>query len=163
MQTANQQGKPRISYAQFQAQQQQEKTKGTLAELIGRFTNEMNATTAQRNARPLGTDSVYRYAMLERLPIGQVAAVELHRNDIIAHCRTRIAAGVKPATVMHDVVCLTNVLKYAPGAWEDCEDVSDAPIAAAKPFLLKHNMVGKSIPRDRRPANDAQATKGAVA
>lgn len=148
--------KPRITLAQFRAMQQQQR-KGTLAELIGRYIDEMNSTATQRRSKPLGIDTMYRLKKIARMPIGSVVAVDLRKNHFIEHCRARIDEGVVPATVMHDVVVIAGVLKYAPGAWADCEDVSDAPIAAAKTFLVKHNLIGKSIPRDRRPANDENA------
>jgi integrase len=59
-----------------------------------------------------------------------------------------------PATVNQDIATIRGVLKYAGSAWDDCEDVSDAAISAAMPFLTKHNLVGKSTPRKRRPTDD---------
>lgn len=111
MKTEVQQGsKPKVSYADFIASQQT-KRKGTLAQLIGRYTEEMNATATQRRAKPLGIDTMYRLKKLARMPIGAVAAIDLKKNHVIEHCRARIAEGVVPATVMHDVVCHIGLIR----------------------------------------------------
>jgi hypothetical protein len=60
--------------------------------------------------------------------------------------RTKVCAS----TAGQYVVFLSGVLKYAPSAWEDCADVSDAAIAAAKPTLKKFGLIGKSIAAEAR-------------
>lgn len=118
----------------------------TVAQLIRRFVVEMETV------RPLGDSHRFILKRIQREEIGSKVAAALVKQDLFAHARWRLAEHkVKPATVMHDITALTGVLKYAGSAWEDCEDISDAAIAAAKPFMLKHGLIGKSTPRERRP------------
>lgn len=137
--------KPRVTLAQFRAMQQQ----GSIANLIARYMNEFPS---------IGIDSGYRLKKLQRHPIGAMMATAFTRSDVIEYCRERRKA-VCAATVTHDMVMLNNVFKYAgSGVWKDCWDVSNAEIQAARPFLFKHNFVGKSHPRDRRPSIEEVAT-----
>lgn len=127
---------------------------GTVAHLIERFVREMDGHDGKPAVRTLGVSQRYILRRLQTAPIGQIVAAALHRSQVIEHAKARIAAGVIPATVMQDVTYLAGVLKYAGSAWDDCEEISDAAIAAAKPFLTKHNLIGKSTPRDRRPTDE---------
>ena len=125
---------------------------GSVAWLIERYIKE----SLLPGMRPLGASHVYSLRGLQRLPIGSKRAGTLRKQDIIAHCQER-RAKVVAATVNHDVTALRGVLKYAGAAWDDCEDVSDAPIAAAGAVLTQHGLVGKSTPRTRIPT-DAEVT-----
>lgn len=133
--------KPRISFAAFQAARQV-----TVAKVLERFVAEFATSD-----KPIGLSARYTTAGLSRAPIGAIVATALNKSHIIAHCRWRLAAGVKACTVDKDMTCLGVALKYAGAAWEDCEEVSDAAILAAKPFLIQHGLVAKSTPRTRRP------------
>lgn len=117
-------------------------------DLIDRYIGEMVGL------KPLGQSHLYCLHRLQRTPIAELEASTLKKSDIIDHVKQRRAAGACPATAQHDVTFLTGVLKYAPSAWEDCQDVSDACIAAARPMMLKHGLVGKSTPRKRRPTDE---------
>lgn len=118
----------------------------TVAQIVERFIAAMDKTE-----RPVGTSGRYTLRNVARSVLGQKIAAQLTKKDIIGHCEARRAAGVMASTVDKDVSCLTVALKYAGAAWVDCEDVSDAAISAAKPFLVRHGLTGKSIPRDRIP------------
>lgn len=132
--------KPRVTLAQYRAVQQQ----GTVANLIQRYMDEIKT----------GVDAGYRMRKLQRHPIAAMLATDLKRSDVIGYCRER-RKEVCAATVTHDIVCLSTVLKYAgSGVWKDCLDVSAAEVIAAKPFLTRHDLIGKSQPRDRRPTDD---------
>lgn len=136
--------KPRFTLAQYRAVT----TAGTIANLIEKYMMEI----------PTGIDTRYRLRKLQRQPIAALMGNAYKRADVIEYCRGR-RKEVCAATVMHDVVCLSNVLKYAgSGAWADCLDVSAAELIAAKPFLTRHGLVGKSQPRDRRPAPEEVST-----
>lgn len=121
----------------------------TVGALIERYIAEMEGP----EMRPLGRTQLGRLKLLQGWGIGAKVATELTKADIIAHARWR-RQSVCPATVQHDITCMVVVLKYAGAAWEDCEDVSAAAITAAKPFLAKHNLIGKSTPRKRVPTDD---------
>lgn len=125
--------------------------RGTVAWIIQRYILEMDGSDERRGVRPMGASQRYTLAMMQRAEIGAVLASELRRSHVIDHAKARIAAGVLPATVMQDITYLSGALKYASSAWSDCEDVSDAAVAAAKPFMTKHGLIGKSTPRERRP------------
>ena len=148
-----QQGKPKVSYADFIATQKRPNFKiGTVAWLIQRFINEMNGWDGKPPVRELGGSHEYILRRLQREPIGEKCASKLTKHDVIEHCKERIKA-VCPATINQDITYLTGVLKYAPSAWDDCEDISDAAISAARPFLVKHAYIGKSVPRTRVPTD----------
>lgn len=144
--------KPRVSYSAVFGQQaaKQEAVAApqqqTVAQVLNRYVAAMALT-----ARPVGLSASYTFKNLAAAPIGSKVAAQLTKLDVKAHCEFRLAGGVKPSTVDKDISCLGVALKYAPSAWEDCEDVSDAAIAAAKPFLLRHGLIAKSTPRTRRP------------
>ena len=125
---------------------------GTIAWLVERYIAEMNGLNGQPAVKTLGETHYYKLRQLQRFPIAKVKALEITKRDLIDLCRSRIAEGVSPATVNHDVTAISGVLKYAGSAWEDCEEVSDAAVIAAKPFLVKHNLISKSVPRSRRPS-----------
>lgn len=143
-----QEAKPRVSYAEFAATKQPVRT---VTWVIERFIAEMNGTDGKPAVRTLGLSHWYSLKRLARAPIGSVLAPDLNKSDVIAHCRWRQAQNVLPQTVQQDVTYLTGALKYAGSAWDGCEDISDAAVAAAKPFLNKHQLICKSTPRDRRP------------
>ncbi len=120
----------------------------TVAWLIERYITEMNA---RPNAAPMGLSHFYTLRMLKEAPIGSVIAAALTKHHVIDHCKERIKKVI-PATINHDVGYLSGVLKYAPSAWDDCEDVTHTAVELAKPFLVKNGFIGKSTPRDRRPS-----------
>ena len=144
--------KPRLTYAEFVAAKQKEPTR-TLAWLIEKYIVEMNGLAGNPPVRPLGVSHMYSLRRIQREPIGQKLAAELTKHDIIEHAKWR-RLTVGAATVGQDVIFINGVLKYAPSAWADCSDISEAPVAAAKPFMSKHGLIAKSAPRDRRPTQE---------
>lgn len=148
--------KPRVTYAQVFGMKYE---KGSIADLIERFVREMDGFVKPggevvKGVRPLGYTHRYVARRMQRATIAKALASKLKKSEVIEHCRMRANENVCPATVNQDITTLRGVLKYAGAAWNDCEDVSDAAIAAALPFLTKHNLVGKSTPRKRRPTDD---------
>jgi integrase len=138
--------KIRLTYAEFVRLQTAKKTPGTVAGIIERFIAEMSLP----HMKPLGASHWYTLRRIQRMPIGALIASDLkktHIVDMVKDLRTKVCA----ATAQQYVCFLTGVLKYAPSAWEDCEDISDAAIAAAKPTLVKYQLIGKSTPRKRVP------------
>lgn len=150
--------KPRLNYAQFVATQEQL----TVAVVIRRYIVEMDGLDGRPPVKTLGLSHRYSLRMLQRSPIGALLASALTKGDVIAHCRMRKDAGIKPQTVQQDFTYLSGALKYAGSAWDDCIEVSDAALAAAKPFLTKHNLICKSTPRTRRPTPEEHAALLAV-
>lgn len=144
--------KPKISYAEFAAAQMKYPT-GSVAAIIERFIREMDGTLEKPGVRPLGVSHRYTLRALQEMPIAQKIAAQLRKQDIIEHCQMRRAKPVQAATVGGGITALVGVLKYAGSAphW-DCDGVSDKAIKKARPFLVKHGLIGKSIPRTRRPA-----------
>lgn len=113
----------------------------------------MNGTSNQAAVKPLGESHLYCLRRLQRTALAEKDAGSLKKQDIIEHVKER-RMTVCPATALHDITFLRGVLKYAGSAWDDCENVSDACIAAAMPMLQKHGMIGKSTPRKRRPTDE---------
>ena len=126
---------------------------GSIGWLIERYIRSMNGLDTGKPVRVLGTSNVYTLKTLQKSPIGVVPALALTKHHVIDHCKVR-RETVCAATIMHDVTALDVVLKYAPSAWDDCDGVSGAAVAAAKPFLTKHGYIGKSTPRTRVPTDD---------
>lgn len=129
---------------------------GSVGWLIERYLREMNGLDTGKAVRPIGTSHLYSLKLLQRSPIGAVMARDLTKHHVIEHCRKR-RETVCAATVMQDVTYLSGVLKYAPSAWNDSDEVSDAAVAGAKPFLVKNGLIGKSTPRKRVPTKDEEA------
>lgn len=148
--------KQRVSYAEFVAQQEPKNRQGTVAWIIDRYIRAMNGLDDRPAVKPLGSSHLIVLRMLQRALIGSKIASELRRQDVIEHCQQR-RVHVLPATINQDVTYLSGALKYAGSAWDDCEDISDAAVAAAKPFLIKHDLIGKSTPRKRRPTPEELA------
>lgn len=119
-----------------------------MAWIIQRYIEELPLLNPDR---PIGASHLYTLRRLQRSEIGQKKAAELKKGDVIDHCKQRRASGVTPPTINQDVTFLRGPLKWAGSAWDDCEDISDAAVAAALPLLNKYQLVGKSRPRDRRP------------
>lgn len=126
----------------------------TVAQLVERFIDEMNGINGQPGIKPLGPSHCYTLRRIERMPIGLKSVSELKKTDVMDMVK-ELRKTVVAATANQYVTFLRGVLKYAPSAWEDCEDVSDASIAAAKPMLIKYQLIGKSVPR-KRVATDAE-------
>jgi integrase len=123
----------------------------TIAWILQRYVEEMPLINADK---PIRGSHLYAITRLQKWPIGQVAAKDLKKGHIIEHCKMRRSQGVKPQTINQDVTFLRGPLKFAGSAWDDCEDLSDAAITAAMPFLKRYNLIGKSKPRERRPAKE---------
>lgn len=127
----------------------------TVTQLIDRYIGEMG-TDAQPGLKPIGITNWYSLKAIARRPIGQMVAADLKRGDIIEYAKQR-RQTVCPSTVNQDLSYLTVVLKYAGSAWDDCENVSAAPIEAAKVVMLKYQLIGKSVPRKRVPSDEEVA------
>jgi integrase len=138
--------KPRVIYAEFKATQQPQQV--TVAAIINRYIEEMDG-----GIRPLGESNRITLRRIQRHWLGAKVAATLDKRDIIDYCRER-RKDVCPATINGDLTSLTSALKYAGSAWDECENVSDDAITDAKPFLKKHDLLGKSTPRTRRPTAD---------
>lgn len=149
------QGKPRVNYADWVATQRSEQPKeGSIACLIERFINEMNGWSGKAPVRELGDSHYWILRRMQAEAIGQKVATKLTEDDVIAHCQWR-RETVCAATVNQDITYLSGVLKYASSApaWrKDYPGVKASPVIDAMPFLKRHGMIGKSTPRDRRPA-----------
>lgn len=141
--------KPRLKYAEFAAKNQ----RGTVAWLIERYIVEMNGLNGHPPIKILGISHVYNLRLSQRMPIGAKMAATLTKHDVIDHCKERFKKVIG-ATINQDFCYLSGVMKYAPSAWDDCEGVSDAAFAAARPFLTKHGYISKSTPRKRIPTDE---------
>ena len=123
----------------------------TVAAILERYIQEMPLINPDK---PIGTSHLYTLRRLQGSAIGRRPAAKLTKGDVIEHCKQRRAAGVQPQTINQDITYLAGPLKFAGAAWDDCEDVSAAAIAAAMPLLKKYQLIGKSRPRSRRPSDD---------
>lgn len=144
--------KPRITYAQYQAMQQPKKL--TVEQVISRFVAEMGRQKGNLpGVRPLGESHYCNLKRIAREPFGQLVAAEVTKAEVIAFAR-ELRQRVKPSTVNAYVGFIGGVFDYAGGAWKDCDSLSKAPMTAARAFLMKNEIIGKSSPRDRRPTDE---------
>src|SRR5262245_42147646 len=122
--------------------------RGSVAHVIERFIRDM----ASPEMKPLGASQLYTLRAIQRHPIGLKDAAKLKKQDVIDFCRD-LRRRLNHSTVNQYLCFLGGALKHAGSAWDDCEDVSVAPIEAARPFLVKHTLIGKSTPRTRGPTD----------
>ena len=137
--------KPRVTYAQVFA------PKLTIAMLIQRVMDDVAASPT--TIRQFGTSALFTLKRLQREPIGAVPAAELAKHHVIDHCKRR-RLKVCAATTKGDITALRGVINHAAATFPDCEDLSLAAFEAAKHFLVKNNLIGKSTPRSRRPTDE---------
>jgi integrase len=129
----------------------------SLAKLIPRYIREMDGANSIPGLKPLGASHRYSLLRIARDKIAQPAVTTLKKGDVIDYAKRRrfdAENPVCPATVNQDLCYLAGVLKYAGSAWDECEEVTVAAIEAARPFLVKHQLIGKSEPRTRLPSGD---------
>lgn len=139
--------KPRLSYQEFVAKQQQGPLVG---DVIRRYIADMD-----RLGKPVIKSGGYCLNRLAREPIGYKVAAKLTKQDVVDHVLMRKDAGVVPATAMKDLTHLQVIFKFARSAW-DVPANKDA-IEDAKPLLQKLGLIGKSEPRSRRPTDEEHA------
>ncbi len=152
-------GKPRVSYAQFVAEQAAKRNEKT----IGWFINKRIEESERPGAKPMCKSQLWILRRLRADPIAEKLAEKLVVRDLIDHCRARIAGAykrrcgphsinrpVKPQTVKQDVVYLRSTLSYF-------VTMGDLPLESLTVFrrasglLDKEELVAKSKPRARRP------------
>lgn len=121
-------------------------TRYSVAWIIERFIRDMQSP----EMKPLGASQIYTLRAIQRHPIGLKNAPALKRQDVIDFCRD-LRKKRNHSTVNQYLCFLGGALKHAGSAWDDCENVSVAAIEAARPFLVKHTLIGKSTPRTRVP------------
>jgi hypothetical protein len=131
---------------------------GTIAWLLQKRIDE----SRQPGARRLGASQEYTFRRLQKAAIGKKHHEKLKVIDFVEHCRSRIAAGAKPQTVMGDITCVASVLRHAVEVWE-MPDAGHLSIIKAKPQLMREQLIGKSVPRKRRPKPDELARLLALA
>ena len=124
---------------------------GSVAWLLQTFIGKRS----QPGSRPLGASQGYTLSRIQRSPMGEKQLSTLKAMDFIEHCTARKASGVIAATILHDMTCLSGVLKYGHEILE-IEDAEKAYKAwkKAKPQLMKEQLIGKSTPRTRRPLQE---------
>lgn len=125
---------------------------GTIAWLIQRYIEEVGAMKA------IGRSHMYSLQLLQKSPIGAVMAADLKASDVLAHARMRkqgygTVKGVKAATINQDITYLRGPLDYAKHGF-DLPEVTTRALVEAKPLLKRFQMIGKSMPRDRRPTGN---------
>ena len=150
------QEKPRLTYAQFAAQQKPQPDY-TVAWAIRWFMDAMNGTGGKRAIKPIGESHGYTLNRLLRAPIARKDARKLTEEDIIEHCEWRMAGGVCAATINQDVGYLHGALKYVRAAPGGCKEIKASVIVDVRPFLLKNGYIGKSTPRTRVPTDEELA------
>lgn len=130
--------KPRLKYS----------SKPTIEVLIHRYIEKMETV------KPLGLSHKLTLLKEAREQLGPVVAAELTRDEVILYAEAM--TDLCPATRNQYITYLGGVLKYAGStpSWPDCKDVHAGAIEAAKPYLTKHGLIGKSQKRDRRPTQE---------
>lgn len=122
----------------------------TVAWVIQRVIEDVRANPEMKQH---GESHLYTLRRLQRSPLGAKDARKLSRQDVIEYAKER-RKDVCAATVNQDITYLGGSLDHANSTWDDCEQVTRAPLEAARPYLFKHKLVGKSVPRKRRPTDE---------
>jgi integrase len=122
---------------------------GNLAWLIQKRIDE----SKQPGARPVLEGQLCNYRLLQRSVLCQKHYNKAGVIDYVQYGRSRIAGGVKPQTVMHDMSSLGGVLRYAWEMWEMPKTAYDTLIRAKKQ-MEREQLIAESIPRDRLPQDD---------
>jgi integrase len=136
--------KPRLSYTQFIAQHQAARPHS-----IGAVCRWRIEEANKPGARALGDSLFYTVRRLSREAIGE-KALPLTTQDLMDHGRSRIAAGVTPATVNSDITALRGTVR-------DYVDAHELPekwlqvFDSAKRRLQKEQLIGSSKARERLP------------
>jgi hypothetical protein len=99
--------KPRLTYAQFLAQQPKQLT---IALLIQRVMDDVAASPT--TIRQFGESHRCTLKRMQREPIGLVLAHGLGKHDVIEHCKLR-RLKVSPATTKGDLSMLRGVINHA--------------------------------------------------
>lgn len=148
-------GKPRVSYADFVVKQKKPGfPDGTVAWLLQRSITDRS----RPGSRGIGGSQLCIMRLLQRMQIGGKMFETLKPIDFVEHCKDRIAGGVKPQTVMQDMVYLSGTLKYAFEILElDGAEKAYNAYRRAKPQLMREQLIGKSVPRDRLPTDEELA------
>lgn len=115
----------------------------TVAELIQKYLDDPKA------GGKAGKDKSSTLRMLLTAEFSFLVLSKLQANDIIDHCRRRVANGAAPSTVSHDLSYLGTVIKSAKPIYGI--SYTSNPIDEAKPLLLSMGLISKSNRRDRRP------------
>ena len=124
----------------------------TVAWAIQRVMEKMS----EAHMKHLGTTHAYALRAIQRRPIGSKKFETISDEDIIEYAESRRKAGVCPATVNQDITYLAGVFKYA-RHWKDCRAGAASLLLAietARKFLVKHQFIGKSVPRKRIPTDE---------
>ncbi len=114
-----------------------------MAELIQKYLDD------PETGGKAGKDKSSTLRMLLTAEFSFLALSKLQANDIIDHCRRRVANGAAPSTVSHDLSYLGTVLKAAKPIYGISYTAN--PIDEAKPLLAKMRLISKSNRRTRRP------------
>lgn len=97
----------------------------------------------------VGRTKEYTLKYLLGCEISNIIITDLEAADIVKHCSDRIATGITPATVNHDVSYLRSIYKIAKTLWR--YEINDKLFEEALPTLHHLNLVGRSQRRSRRP------------
>ncbi|MDE9588464.1 site-specific integrase [Xenorhabdus bovienii] len=84
--------------------------------------------------------------------LAKFTLVEFSVSHIIEHCKQRYSTGTTPATINHDVVYLSSVLKSAKPVYDI--DYTSNPAHEARPLLTQMGLISKSQRRSRRPERE---------
>jgi integrase len=128
----------------------------TVSDVIQRVIEKM----AEPHMRRHGNTHLYSLKAIQRRPLGKRRPESICEEDIIDYCEARRKDGVCAATVNQDVTYLSGVFKYARSAWKEGREGAAKVLVAietARPFLVKHELIGKSAPRKRVPTDEEVA------
>lgn len=128
---------------------------GTLAWLCQKYIEEM----ADPGGRKIGDSQYYTLRRIQLAPIGSTVARDLKVADFVQRARTlktkpnrNGGTGLLPASIGHDFIDMSVVLKYASDVWEiDGLDKIYNLLRKAKRELKRQGLIAKSARRKRRP------------
>lgn len=126
----------------------------TFGWLLQRYVEE----SLRPGSRAIGDSTGYLIRAIQRAPLAAIQVAEVKPVDFMDYCKARKATGVLPQTINHDITIISTALKYASDMWESKEaDHGILMLKKAKGRLTQEQLIGKSVPRERRPEEDEWA------
>uniref|UniRef100_UPI00403FF6A4 phage integrase n=1 Tax=Xenorhabdus sp. KK7.4 TaxID=1851572 RepID=UPI00403FF6A4 len=118
----------------------------TVSALLHKYINDPNL------GKKAGQSKKSVLNLLSKSALANLPLTELSVSHIIEHCKQRCSTGASPATINHDVVYLSSVLKSAKPVYDI--DYTSNPAHEARPLLTQMGLIGKSHRRSRRPERE---------
>ncbi|MDE9480996.1 site-specific integrase [Xenorhabdus bovienii] len=118
----------------------------TVGDLLRKYINDPNL------GKKAGRNKKCVLNALLNSNLAKLTLTELSISHIIEHCKQRHSTGTTPATINHDVIYLSSVLKSAKPVYDI--NYTSNPAYEARSLLTQMGLIGKGQRRSRRPERE---------